>query len=184
MVDLLARIREAIDADEGEDIKVVTPQFERQDDVEPDDPPLTTTGFERLESLTADELEDLGLRPWDGDRRLMLLPGDWYPHIPDGVEVATINQVRKTFDRNEDDGGTRFGALAYGDSLHFTVSRLVRNSPTEFETSTNHVAAALRRVAEDDDSQFVIERANPDVDVTVGGGVSSWTATRRDGSGA
>lgn len=114
MNELVRQIRDALDMSADEDLEIVTPQHERQDGVEPADPPLTTVEFDRLKTLTADELEDLGLRPWDEDRRLMLLPDEWFPHIPDGVEVTTINRVREEFDREHESGGARFGVLAYG----------------------------------------------------------------------
>lgn len=110
--DVIDQIREAIGAEEGETITVQTPTFERQDGKEPEDPPLTESAWESLRNLSVEELTDLGFQNWDGD--LYLLPAEWYPHIPEGVEFTSIMGRKVEFEPGETDNDRRFGALSYG----------------------------------------------------------------------
>lgn len=112
MKDVIDRIRDAIGAEEGDDIVIQTPQFERTDGKEPADPPLAEDAFEQLRDLDADELTELGLQNWDGD--LYLLPAEWYPHIPEGSEFTSIMGRKVEFEPGETDNDRRFGALSYG----------------------------------------------------------------------
>lgn len=112
--DVAERLREAIGAEPGEKIEVQTPQFERADGKEIDYYPLTLAEFERLKTLTADELKELGLRGWDEEGRLWLFPHEWFPHIPEGFEVTDINKQREQFDPETSDDDQRFGVLPYG----------------------------------------------------------------------
>ncbi len=45
---------------------------------------------------------------------LMLLPGEWYAHIPDGFEIESISGKKTTFRPGKSDRDIRFGCLAYG----------------------------------------------------------------------
>lgn len=112
MSDIIERIRRAIGADPDEPIVVQTPTFERQDGEEPEDPPLTESAWEDLQDLSAEELTELGFQNWDGD--LYLLPAEWYPHIPEGVEFTSIMGEKVEFQPGETDDDRRFGALSYG----------------------------------------------------------------------
>ena len=112
MTDIIDQIREAIGAGPDETIVIQTPQFERPGDEEPADPPLTERAFEKLRDLPAEELLELGFQNWDSD--LYLLPAEWYPHIPEGVEFTSIMGKQVVFDPGETDNDRRFGALAYG----------------------------------------------------------------------
>lgn len=108
-----AAVRDAIGAGPDEEVIVVTPQFERTDGVEPGDPPLTEADFDELRDLDRDELLERGLRPWGMDD-LWLFPGEWYPHIPAGLEVTDINGETEAFEPGVTDDDIRHGVLAYG----------------------------------------------------------------------
>lgn len=87
--------------------------FQRRDgryiDYEPD-----RELFETLPYMDEDILEGLGLQLWSSDTDLWLFPVEWYEDIPEGLEIVTINEEEKKFDRNEDKKEARFGALPYG----------------------------------------------------------------------
>jgi hypothetical protein len=110
--DINERIRDAIDADPGDKIVIKTPTFERQDGREPAEPPLTESAWEEIRNLSEEELVELGLQNWDGD--LYLLPAEWYPHIPEGVELTTILGEQIEFEPGETNNDRRFGCLSYG----------------------------------------------------------------------
>jgi len=110
---VVRRIRDALDMDEDETLEIKTPQFDRRDGVEPEEPPLTEEEFDQLRELSTEELSELGLRKWD-ESGLMLFPHEWYPHIPDGVTVTDINGETYEFDRIGSSRDKRFGVLAYG----------------------------------------------------------------------
>lgn len=90
-------------------IEYITPQFGREDDVEPDEPP---EDFEALHEMSEDELDALGMRKWDDG--LYLFPYQWYDDIPEGFGVVTINGDEQRFYAGETDDDRRFGALPYG----------------------------------------------------------------------
>lgn len=94
------------------EIEVTGSQHERQDDVEPADPPETETGFDQLKDLSESELESLGLRNWSED--LYLFPGEWFDAIPKGYEVVDINGQTEEFGPEEHSRDIRFGCLAFG----------------------------------------------------------------------
>jgi hypothetical protein len=106
------QIRDAIGADPGDEIAITGSQHERRDGVEPSSPPLTKEAFEALAGLPTDDLADLGMRRWSGD--IWLFPGEWYPHIPPGLEVVDIDGESLEWNFEETDDGIRFGVLAYG----------------------------------------------------------------------
>lgn len=58
----------------------------------------------------------MGLRPWDdeGGFVLLLLPGEWYSHIPEGYELVSIMNRKEKFKRGKTSDDIRFGCLAYG----------------------------------------------------------------------
>lgn len=89
------------------------PHFQRRDsryiDYEPSD-----ELWDILPQLEEGVLEGLGLQPWDEERKLWLFPVEWYEHIPEGMEITTINGEQRPFDRDEDIKEGRFGALPYG----------------------------------------------------------------------
>lgn len=103
-----------------------------QHDRPPDEPPpLGYPGdheIRRLAEFSDDLLLGLGLRRWndpdDPEQRgvfkknvLWLLPAEWHPFLPDGLELTDINGRKMVFNRADDaasDDDRRFGVLAYG----------------------------------------------------------------------
>lgn len=49
-----------------------------------------------------------------GDYGLWLFPYQWYPHIPEGMELLDINGETELFKKGVTDDDMRFGVLAYG----------------------------------------------------------------------
>lgn len=94
------------------EINLITPQFDREDDVDVMDAPASRRDFEALRECDDDELAELGLRRWSED--LWLFPHEWYDHIPKGFEIETINDKLEAFDPGQTDNDKRFGVLAYG----------------------------------------------------------------------
>lgn len=68
--------------------------------------------------MSRQALKEVGLRAWDEPdghgRVLMLLPGEWYQHIPRGYEIVDINGNAERFEPGVTDDDIRFGCLAYG----------------------------------------------------------------------
>lgn len=69
--------------------------------------------WESLRERTVMELRTMGCQLWDSSK-LVLFPAGWFPYIPDGYEVLTINGTAKRFDRATTSDDRRFGALAFG----------------------------------------------------------------------
>lgn len=120
-----AAIRKKIGAGPDDDVNVATPQFTREPGaVAPSAPPSTPEDWKALRSQGKKALYALGLRPWrrkfqrrDGSEfgpMLMLLPGEWYPYIPEGYEIVNISFDPKQFKRGETPNDIRGGALAFG----------------------------------------------------------------------
>ncbi len=104
---------------EKKQIRIVTPQFDRL----PDDPPPASlpSDWSSLRHMDRAALKEIGLRQWDDADSsgcvLMLLPGEWYRHIPRGFELECINgktapHAMEGDGRTDDD--IRYGCLAYG----------------------------------------------------------------------
>jgi len=108
------KIRDALDIDEDDELVVQTPQFERPDDVEPAEPPLTHEAMDALKRADKDELDELGLSKWSDETGLWLLPHEWHPHIPEDYPLLSIlNEwtTRADMSANPD---KRFGVLSVG----------------------------------------------------------------------
>ena len=100
----------------GDKVRVITPQFDREDGTTvlvPGD-----LDWKNIDKLSETTLKELGLRKWDepdaNGMVLWLFPAEWYDYIPDGVEVVTISNRREVFKRGETDDDRRYGMLAYG----------------------------------------------------------------------
>jgi hypothetical protein len=74
-------------------------------------------------SMTAGELREWGLRPWNDPAEeddefngavLWLLPGEWYEDIPEGLEFTDIANTTEAFTPGVTDNDIRFGCLAFG----------------------------------------------------------------------
>ena len=107
--------------------EIITPQFHRGPyDPISGAPPGSNLSWDDLRALSCQALKEIGLRPWNdpakalpGDavfegKQLMLFPGEWYRHIPDGYEVVSINGKREAFHAMPGRDDIRFGCLAYG----------------------------------------------------------------------
>ena len=76
----------------------------------------TASVFSCLSDLSAEKLEEYGLRCWsDTDKRgeLWLFPEEWYGSIPAGFPVTSISYATRPFYKGMDND-TRFGMLAFG----------------------------------------------------------------------
>lgn len=132
--DLAAAIRKAIGAGTYEDVHVSTPQFERDDGRTVVFIPRNETDIRALMDLSPDMLREVGLQPWgefdieEGDvvredtakpeiedrDVLWLFPGEWYNHIPDGMECVDVFFSVDVFKGGETDDDIRYGALSFG----------------------------------------------------------------------
>lgn len=113
--DFAERFAEAIGAQPGEPVQIITPQFKRTDGLKV---PLLQVTFSNLPLYDAATLKAVGCQKWDepnaDGETLWLFPHEWYAIIPDGTPIVTINGEHETFKRGETDDDMRFGALAYG----------------------------------------------------------------------
>ena len=108
----------------GEKVNIVTPQFEREYDLEIDFIPKGADELQALISSTPrDILSKMGVRVWetypDGshlkeDEIHYLFPGEWYKHLPEGFEIVDISGNKEKFEHGKSDDDIRFGCLPYG----------------------------------------------------------------------
>lgn len=115
-------------------IEIITPVFERPpDQPAPACPPSDAEGWAALRALDVKALREMGCMAWndpadpDADdtellltHTLMLMPGEWYAHIPDGFEIVTIAGRRAHFTRHVTDDDIRYGCLAFGIAVPLT----------------------------------------------------------------
>lgn len=66
-----------------------------------------------FENLTKEQMFELGFKPWD-ESGLMLIPGNLFSTIPEGLQVIDIFGEHETFSKETHDDDTRVGCLAYG----------------------------------------------------------------------
>lgn len=116
----VAKLAEAIGVKPGEPVRIMTPQFERTDGLTPVVP--ETALFDKLREAPKETLKALGLQPW-GDYGLWLFPGEWFKHIPNGLDVKCIDGEESKWNASTHDNDTRFGALAYGIVPAFEVAK-------------------------------------------------------------
>jgi hypothetical protein len=100
-------------------VEIATPQFERTNDLEVSYVPKDEEAFKALRHLPESVLGELGMQCWSGD--IWLFPGEWYAHIPEGMEIIDINEHRETFSQETHSPDIRFGCLAYGIELGETL---------------------------------------------------------------
>jgi len=105
-------IREAIGANNWEEVRCITPQFERVDGKQIMYIPKTCEEFDGLKKAPDDILVEIGMQKWD--ETLWLFPHEWYDAIPSGYLVTDINGGVEPFVHGKTDDDIRFGALAFG----------------------------------------------------------------------
>ena len=111
---LADELREILGIGSDTTIEIVTPQFERSSN-EPA-PGAVPTDWEALRSMSVSALKEMGLGVW-GDENgftLMLLPGEWHRHIPEGFQLESISGKSVVAGQDYIDDDIRFGCLAYG----------------------------------------------------------------------
>ncbi len=113
--DFAAKLKEAIGVNEGDTIQIKTPQFERTDGLTVEAP---IVDFTNISSLPEDTLKAIGCQKWDKPDKdgyvTWVFPYQWYPHLPDGLQIVDVLGETETFKRGETDGVMRFGALSFG----------------------------------------------------------------------
>ena len=102
---------EAMGVEKGTELVIVGPQFEREDGIKPISNPAGL--FEQLHTFSHETLKALGMRLWN-ESGLMLMPMEWYDHIPEGFEMLSINEDKVVFEKGKTDNDYRMGMLAYG----------------------------------------------------------------------
>lgn len=104
-------------------IEVVSPPTYRPPtEPGPGAPPDTREDWEDLWRMTRQGLKERGLcawcdptdEDWPLDRCLMLLPGEWYQHVPDGFHTVNIFGVSSFFEKGDTDDDLRYGYLSFG----------------------------------------------------------------------
>lgn len=97
-------------------IEIVTPQFTRTDGLPISAPNLTPDEWQNLGKLPLERLRQMGFQMWDEDEKGIhwLFPGEWFHHIPEGLEVVSISGKTRLFNKHTEDDDIRFGALSFG----------------------------------------------------------------------
>jgi hypothetical protein len=111
---VVAEISDVLDMDEDETLVIQTPQFEREDGVNPGSPPLTADAMDRLTHADESDLQDLGLRKWSDESGLWLLPYEWHPHLPPEYPLLSIFEEWTSRSEMPATPDKRFGVLAVG----------------------------------------------------------------------
>ncbi len=115
---LASKIRVAIGAGDYDEVRVITPQFDRTDGKKIYYYPKSVEEYDALKKAPRDILTDMGVRAWagadDGSWKLYLYPYEWYDHIPDGYRVTDIFGEEEPFKRGLTDDDKRFGCLSFG----------------------------------------------------------------------
>ena len=99
----------------GEKLEIMTPQFERTDDIQV--PVLIDfNDWGTLHQRDPETLKALGFGVWNEDEKgkHWLFPKEWYASIPEGHPIVSISGERETFKRGETDDDYRFGCLSFG----------------------------------------------------------------------
>lgn len=110
------QLRAAMGIAPNEGVTFITPQFHRTNGAVVNYFPKTVEEFQFLKLLTKQNLKKLGLQMWDGDDHHIhwLYPSEWYPHIPNGMEIVSIDGSVEKFIPGKTDDDIRYGALSFG----------------------------------------------------------------------
>lgn len=114
--DFAEKLIKAIGIEQGDTIRIMTPQFDRLDGKKVKYFPKTVEEYEFIKELSEQNLKKLGCQIWNKENGKVhwLYPTEWYNHIPDGVEIIDISGNKEIFKHGETDDDMRYGALAYG----------------------------------------------------------------------
>lgn len=93
-------------------LEIITPQFNRTDEVVPVTPDGGTIWFDALKKLPYETLVAIGMGVWEDDH--YLYPAEWYDFIPDGYPVIDICNKIEPFKKGVTDDDRRYGMLAFG----------------------------------------------------------------------
>lgn len=141
VVESAEELAEALGIKPGDEVQIITPQFDRGKGEPPPRVCPPRAVLENLASWGVEQLRSVGLRAWNNpddpedadepqpDRRscvpvgyrgfgprgqLWLFPAEWYDDLPAGLDVVDINGCHEKFVPGETDDDRRFGCLAYG----------------------------------------------------------------------
>ena len=103
------KLIEAIGVKPGDKLVITTPQFDRVDNIVPEQ---IEVDIDYLKTLTPEELKSMGCGKWD--ENLWLFPYEWYEKIPEGTELESICGDIFLFQPGVTDDDIRYGLLAYG----------------------------------------------------------------------
>lgn len=113
--DFIEKLKVALGVSNGDEIMLVSPQFDRNDGIIP---VYSLDVWNKIKSMSAATLKKIGCRPWDehneDSKQLWLLPAEWYDKIPEGFNLTDINGEVFAFKHGETDDDRRLGVLAYG----------------------------------------------------------------------
>ena len=116
----LKEVREVVKEELKPSIQIVTPQFERLDDLEIEWIPETLNEFKSLFELPVEVLHKMGCRKWEDiivdetEKWVILYPGEWYEYIPEDLDVVDIFGEEYKFKREKSSNDIRFGCLSFG----------------------------------------------------------------------
>jgi len=102
--------------EQGDEVHITTPQFERLDGRIVWYTPLTLSELKGMRNAPDWVLWELGLQVWEktSEYTHWLYPADWYDYLPDGLDILTVNNTEKVFKHGETSSDRRCGALGYG----------------------------------------------------------------------
>ena len=126
-------IRKALGVGDYEQVRVLTPQFERTDGKVITWFPECAEDRDTLKPAPAAILRDIGMQVWDStdsdtlgaeEKRniakhgfkgtLWLFPAEWFDHIPEGYPVISVFWEKRPHDRKPGCNDPRYGALFFG----------------------------------------------------------------------
>ena len=96
----------------GPNVEIKTPQFDRDDGIQPVLPSTDSGWFDRLKTLPPETLKQIGCGIWEEGH--YLYPAEWYDFIPNGYEIVNINNEVELFRKGHTDNDRRFGMLSFG----------------------------------------------------------------------
>lgn len=114
--DFADELAKALGVESGGTLRTVTPQFDRTDGRAITYLPNTEKEYAALHLLSKESLIKIGCQIWSvkEEETHWLYPPEWYEHIPDGFDVASISGDTESFEPGKTDDDRRGDALAFG----------------------------------------------------------------------